>query len=69
MLGVDCGWLDPNPFRFEASLHELCVSGVVFKVQNLERGIHSCYFFFTLPGGGSLITAQNTPNSLIASTN
>jgi hypothetical protein len=38
-------------------------------VQNLERGIHSCYFFFTLPGGGSLITAQNTPNSLIASTN
>src|SRR5271157_5275679 len=27
------------------------------------------YFFFTLPGGGSLMTAQNTPSSLMAFTN
>src|SRR5271166_2990311 len=27
------------------------------------------YFFFTLPGGGSLMTAQKTPSSLMAFTN
>ena len=42
-------------------------SSVIFKVQNAQRRCHGD--FFTLPGGGSLMTAQKTPSSLIALTN
>jgi hypothetical protein len=45
-------------------LNEFRVVLVVFKQQNAERppGRH----FRTLPGGGSLMIAQNTPSSLTA---
>jgi hypothetical protein len=37
-------------------------------MKKTQRSVHG-YFFLTLPGGGSLMTAQNTPSSLMASTN
>src|SRR5271166_757552 len=37
--------------------------------RHVEFGNTVRYFFFTLPGGGSLIIAQNTPSSLMAFTN
>jgi hypothetical protein len=45
-------------------LNELRVTVVIFQQQNSKRS-----HFFTLPGGGSLITAQKTPSSFTALTN
>ena len=50
---------------FKELLNELRVTGVILQQQNPERGCH----FFTLPGGGSLMTAQKTPSSFTALTN
>ena len=46
----------------------VCVGIVIFEMKKPQRRFHG-YFFLTLPGGGSLMTAQNTPSSLMASTN
>src|SRR5262249_41245491 len=52
--------------RLEHALDELGVLRVVLEVQDAQRSGH---LFPALPGGGWLITAQNTPSSLIALTN
>src|SRR6202790_1103519 len=46
-------------------LNELRVMAVILQQQNPQRRFHFC----TLPGGGSLMTAQNTPSSFTALTN
>jgi hypothetical protein len=46
-------------------LNELRVTGVILQQQNPKGRCH----FFTLPGGGSLMTAQKTPSSFTALTN
>src|ERR1700730_3867631 len=46
-------------------LNELRVMAVILQQQNPKRRCH----FFTLPGGGSLMTAQKTPSSFTALTN
>ena len=53
--------------RFEEVLNELRILNAILHQQNAERGRHGA--FFTLPGGGSLMTAQKTPSSLMALTN
>ena len=68
MFGLDSRQLASDSFCFQRSLEEFCISDVIFKVQNSERRIHRAYRFLTLPGGGSLITAQNTPSSFTAFT-
>jgi hypothetical protein len=52
----------------EHPLDELGILGVVLEVQDAQRRVH-VHGLRTLPGGGSLITAQNTPSSLMALTN
>src|SRR5579872_6656528 len=53
----------------ERFLNKLRVPEVVLKVQDAQLSFHYGYCFLMLPGGGSLMTAQNTPSSLIAFTN
>ena len=50
---------------FKALLNKLRIMGVILQQQNPKRRLH----FFTLPGGGSLTTAQKTPSSFTALTN
>ena len=49
----------------EELLNELRITGAILQQQNSKRRGH----FFTLPGGGSLMTAQKTPSSFTALTN
>ena len=63
--------LDPRDVAHKAMglqgrLNQFGVPGVVFKIQNAQRR-HG--FLRALPGGGSLIIAQNIPSSLTALTN
>ena len=75
--GVDPRHLAGDAVVLEQGANQLGVVGVVLEVQNAQRRIHgwcrpagrSQLFFLTLPGGGSLMTAQNTPSSLMALTN
>jgi hypothetical protein len=50
---------------FKELLNELRVMGAILQQQDPKRRCH----FFTLPGGGSLMTAQKTPSSFTALTN
>ena len=52
--------------RLEKILHELRVGGVVLEQQNAQRRSGVIDHFFMLPGGGSLMSAQNTPSSFTA---
>src|SRR5271157_2536402 len=54
-----------NIVGFKEIANKLRVTGVVLQQQNAEGRCH----FFTLPGGGSLMTAQKMPSSLTALTN
>src|SRR5262249_15950503 len=63
---LDARNLAGDAARLEHALDELGVPGVVLEVQDAQSGAH---FLPMLPGGGSLITAQNTPSSLMALTN
>ena len=75
-LRVNTYDMTENTFGLKHRLNKFCILGVVFKMENTQRRFHSCfllqfsthsrYFFLTLPGGGSLITAQNIPSSLMA---
>src|SRR5262249_39462460 len=66
-------------FGLKLCLQKFCVPQVIFKMENTQRRWHngflwqcstqSCYAFLTLPGGGSLITAQKIPSSFTAFTN
>jgi hypothetical protein len=47
--------------------YQLRIPGVVLEQENSEWRLHS--HFFTLPGGGSLMTPQKTPSSCTALTN
>src|SRR5262249_15307560 len=53
--------------RFKEPLNQIGITGIVLQQQQLERRVQR--HLFMLPGGGSLITAQNAPNSLMAFTN
>jgi hypothetical protein len=59
------GYLADEMTGFKELLDELRVMGVILQQQNAKRRYH----FFTLPGGGSLMTAQKTPSSFTALTN
>jgi len=63
--GLDPGHLAAEMISFEELSNELCVERVILKQQNSQRRCH----FFALPGGGSLMIAQNAPSSLTALTN
>ena len=65
--GLDAGYFADEMIRFEELLNELRVRGAILQQQNPDRGRHGT--FFMLPGGGSLMTAQKTPSSLMALTN
>ncbi len=75
--GVDPRCLTGDAVVLEQGANQLGVVAVVLEVQNAQRRIHgwvsaprrSQLFFRTLPGGGSLMTAQKTPSSLMALTN
>jgi hypothetical protein len=67
-LGVDARDGTDNALGLERFPNDVRVGIVVFKMKKAQRCVHG-YLFLTLPGGGSLMTAQNTPSSLMASTN
>jgi hypothetical protein len=54
--------------RLQGLLDQRRVAGVVFQMKDAERTIHD-HARLTLPGGGSLMSAQKTPSSLTAFTN
>ena len=58
-----------DTFALEGFLNQLRVPGVILKIQNPQLRFHFELGFLMLPGGGSLITAQKTPSSLMAFTN
>src|ERR1700730_6986675 len=62
---LNAGYFKDEMIGFKELLNELRVTGVILQQQNPERRCH----FFTLPGGGSLMTAQKTPSSFTALTN
>jgi hypothetical protein len=62
---LNAGYFKDEMIGFKELLNELRVKGVILQQQNPERRCH----FFTLPGGGSLMTAQKTPSSFTAVTN
>src|ERR1700738_3505886 len=62
---LNAGYFKDEMIGFKELLNELRVTGVILQQQNPERR----WQFFTLPGGGSLMTAQNTPSSFTALTN
>jgi hypothetical protein len=62
---LSAGYVTDEMIGFKELLNELRITAVIFKQQNPERRRH----FFTLPGGGSLTTAQKTPSSFTALTN
>src|SRR5947207_13689687 len=64
---LEAGDFADEIIRFKELLNELRVLNAILQQQNAERGRHGA--FFTLPGGGSLMTAQKTPSSLMALTN
>ena len=64
---LDRGYLTDELICFQQPLNQLRIPGVVLQQKNSERGHR--YDFLTLPGGGSLTTAQKTPSSLTALTN
>ena len=64
---LDAGDFTDEMIGFQELLNELRVLEAVLHQQNAERRRHGA--FFTLPGGGSLMTAQKTPSSLMALTN
>ena len=65
--GLDAGDFADEMILFKKLLNELRILDAILQQQNAERGRHGG--FFTLPGGGSLMTAQKTPSSLMALTN
>ena len=62
---LNAGYFTDKMIGFKELLNELRVRGAILQQQNPKRRCH----FFTLPGGGSLMTAQKTPSSLTALTN
>ena len=62
---MSAGYFTDEMIGLEEFLNELRVMVVILQQQNPKRRFH----FFTLPGGGSLMTAQNTPSSFTALTN
>src|ERR1700722_17188177 len=62
---LNAGHFTDEMMRFEELLNELRVVDVILQQKNPQRRCHFC----TLPGGGSLMTAQNTPSSFTALTN
>jgi len=62
---LNAGYFADEIIGFKELLNELRVTGVILQQQNPKRRCH----FFTLPGGGSLMTAQKTPSSFTALTN
>ena len=65
--GLDTGCLAGEAVRFKEPLDKIGIGRVILEQQDPERGREG--HFFMLPGGGSLITAQNAPSSLTAFTN
>jgi hypothetical protein len=63
--GLNAGYFTDEMIGLKELLNELRVMGVILQQQNPKRRCH----FFTLPGGGSLMTAQKTPSSFTALTN
>jgi hypothetical protein len=64
---LDAGYFTGEIIRFKELLNEFRILNAILQQQNAERGRHGA--FFTLPGGGALMTAQKTPSSLMALTN
>src|SRR5260221_214586 len=64
---LSAGYFTDEIIGFKDLLNELRVIGVVLQQQHSERILHVP--FFTLPGGGSLMTPQKMPSSLTALTN
>src|ERR1700676_2028108 len=62
---LNAGYFTDKMIGFKELLNELRVRGAILQQENPKRRCH----FFTLPGGGSLMTAQNTPSSFTALTN
>ena len=62
---LNAGYVADEMIGLKQFLNELRVMGVILQQQNAEGRSHFC----TLPGGGSLMTAQNTPSSFTALTN
>jgi hypothetical protein len=62
---LNADYFTDEMIRFKELLNELRVRGAILQQQNPKRRCH----FFTLPGGGSLMTAQKTPSSFTALTN
>src|ERR1700737_3583470 len=62
---LNAGYFTDEMIRFEELLNELRVRGAILQQQNPKRRCH----FFTLPGGGSLMTPQKMASSLTALTN
>ena len=56
--------LAAKPVGFEKVLNERRVGVVVFEQQNAQQRFG--HYFFMLPGGGWLMSAQNTPSSFTA---
>jgi hypothetical protein len=67
MLGarLNAGYFANKMICFKELSNELRVMRVILQQQNPKRRSH----FFTLPGGGSLMTAQKMPSSFTALTN
>ena len=69
-LGFNARYLAGNAVGLERFLNQLRVPGVIFQRTESAREFHfRASHFLMLPGGGSLITAQKTPSSLMAFTN
>jgi hypothetical protein len=62
---LNAGYVADEMIGFKELLNELRVVGVIFQQQNPKKRCH----FVTLPGGGSLMTAQKMPSSFTALTN
>src|SRR6202795_832080 len=62
---LNAGYFTDEIIGFKELLNELRVMGVILQQQNPKRRCH----VFTLPGGGSLMTAQKMPSSFTALTN
>src|ERR1700674_2045851 len=62
---LNAGYFTDEMIGFKELLNELRIMGVILQQKNPKRRCH----FFTLPGGGSLMTPQKTPSSFTALTN
>ena len=61
------GYFAGEMIRLEVLSDQLRIAGIVLQQENPRNRRHD--YLLMLPGGGSLITAQNTPSSLMALTN